>query len=170
MTDKNNAMVKFTPELQATFLDELRRTGRWAHSAEAVGVHYNTVYLHRKKDPAFEAECTAALEYFRDVLVEAAVTRAVDGIEETIYNKDGEITGTRIKYSDRLLELLLKRHDPKFRDSHQIDVKVDAQVGVLLVQAPSADSASWKDRFDGKQLPPRGQGLNLPESVVDSEA
>lgn len=55
-------------------------------------------------------------ERYRESLVSEAHRRAVDGVEEPVFHK-GHLVGTVTRYSDRLLELMLKSKVPDFRTS-----------------------------------------------------
>jgi len=109
---------KFTPRAQQIYLDELIRTGAVVKSCAAAGVSYKCVRDFRLKSPEFREQVELALELHRDRLLEEATRRAVDGWDERpVVDDEGNIVGYVHKYSDRLLELLLKRADPSFRDN-----------------------------------------------------
>ena len=60
--------------------------------------------------------------------------RAIDGFEEPVFYQ-GAVVGAVRKYSDRMLELLLKGHAPeKYKDrvQHSGDVKVNVTEQALL--------------------------------------
>lgn len=120
--------TKFDAWARAAFLRNLAETGRLYDSAEAAGVCYTTMRSFReggtRHDPVFEQQVQDALDEYRDRLRAEIHRRGVEGwVERGIYGKEGEHLGDVVKYSDRLLELLAKRHDPAFRDH----VHVDAQ-------------------------------------------
>jgi hypothetical protein len=70
--------------------------GNISQAAEAAGVSTDRVYWHRKTDPQFEADFQEALEMATQNLEQEAFKRAKRG-------------------SDKLIEFLLDRRDPKYR-------------------------------------------------------
>lgn len=55
---------------------------------------------------------------------EALKTRAITGVEEKVYTQSGKLAGTRTKYSDKLLEVMLKAENPeKYSEKHQHEVR-----------------------------------------------
>lgn len=69
-----------------------------------------------------------------DALEHKARERAL-GWEEPVYNKDGDVVGTRKVYSDKMMEMLLKAHRPeKFRE--KFDHQVQHGGGVILIPKP----------------------------------
>jgi hypothetical protein len=81
------------------------------------------------RDPEFataweqaEADGLAALE-------SEAVRRAYSGWQERpVVDKDGNTVGHVHKYSDRLMEIILKAKLPEYRDRAQLDVNAEARV------------------------------------------
>lgn len=134
------------PEQAAKLFEELAHTGRVAQSCKAVGVSKTRVQEQKGNDPDFAAKYQEALELYSEKLEQEAERRGHDGVDEPVYHK-GEIQGTVKRFSDRLLELLMKKNNPQFRES----VKVDAAIsgGVLLVTSPEKDPEKWRQKHDG---------------------
>ena len=81
------------------FLDALRLSGIVTRAAEVAGIHRDTAYFERQRDPIFAQEWAAALDRGVDMLEDVAKHRAFEG-------------------SDTLLIFLLKAHRPqKYRDT-----------------------------------------------------
>ena len=87
----------------------------WGKALEkegAVWADMSVLHLH----PSMNALCVACRDAgtaaIRQARLSAAHSRAVDGWQEPVYGKDGEVKGSITRYSDRLLELLLKGDDP----------------------------------------------------------
>ena len=137
--------VKFNKRAKDKFLAHFREHGLLHLAAKAANVTTETVRNHRKDDPEFSEAYDTALEEFRDELEQEAYRRAVQGVEEDHYFK-GDHTHTTVKYSDRLMELLLKRHRPEYRDKITADVNV--QGGVLLLPTNELDSKEWEETPD----------------------
>lgn len=144
----NGRKTRFTPRRREKFLEVFRRTGLLNKSAEAVDVHPETVRRLRKDDSDFAAEYDEALQHFRETLEAEACRRAVEGCQEEIYYQ-GDVCGVRLNYSDRMLELLLKRHIPEFRDKHSVDMTVGG--GVLVVPGNAESVEEWERRQKEEQ-------------------
>ena len=80
--------------------------------AEGLKLNRGTVYAWRDRDEAFADSWDEAADAAGDVLETEARRRAVDGIETPIFF-EGEKVGTKVTYSDRLLEFLLKGRRPE---------------------------------------------------------
>ncbi|MGB7373007.1 hypothetical protein [Pontixanthobacter sp.] len=110
----------WTPARQAAFLRELSATHNVAAAARAVGMSRQSAYQLRAKlrGEPFDAAWEAAFVTRFDVLAEAALDRALNGVEVPHYY-NGELVGTSRRYDERLtLSLLsmrrtLARPEPK---------------------------------------------------------
>lgn len=111
------------PPLYEKYLTTLENTGRFVAAADSVGCEVNAVQRYRKANPGFEALCQQALERYRDSFYVAARQRAVDGVQKPIIGGQyrDEIVCYETVYSDKLLELFLKRFDPEFRTHKVVD-------------------------------------------------
>lgn len=112
------------------YLRVLSLSGQYMTAADAVGCDRRTGLRLRETDPEFAEQCEVALERYRATLVEEARRRAVDGIDKAVIGgqfKD-EIILYEKQYSDRLLELMLKRHIPEFRDSSKVETSGNVTV------------------------------------------
>lgn len=89
------------------FLAALAECGILTRAAEAAGVDRVTVWRRRQDDAEFSAACDMAIDLASDKLEAEAIRRAVDGVEEPVYQQ-GVLIGTKTVYSDSLLALLLK--------------------------------------------------------------
>ena len=155
--------VKFDADAKERFLEHYRETGALYKSAEYAGVTSTTVYDHRGTDDAFAQAMDEAKGMYRDAVSTEVRRRAIEGWEEAVYQR-GEKVGTIRKYSDRMLELEAKRHEPEYRDKQQVDVNHTG--GVLVVGSTSQSDAEWAKQWAslhvdaspaGEELPPRGQ-------------
>lgn len=105
------------------FLEELAQSGNVTLAAQAAGSNRNTFYEHRKADDAFAADWDEALEIATDALEAEARRRALHGVEEPLVSKgrilrddDGNPVVIR-RYSDSLMQMLLRAHRPeKYRE------------------------------------------------------
>lgn len=89
------------------FLAALAECGILTQAAELAGIDRVTVWRRRQDDADFSAACDRAIDMAADKLEAEARRRAVDGVEEPVY-QGGQLIGTRTVYSDSLLALLLK--------------------------------------------------------------
>lgn len=141
-----------TPKHVETYLETLRETGRKYDSAAAAGMSFAWIRKLRR-DPEFCEWEEESMEAYRDSIQKEAHRRAVTGWDEPIIggkDKDTVVTTVR-RYSDRLLELLLKRHIPEFREKWEGEVKVTG--GVLVAPVSPATTDDWMKKYGGPQLP-----------------
>lgn len=89
------------------FLGALAECGILSQAAEAAGVDRATVWRRRQDDAEFSAACDQAIDMAADKLEAEARRRALEGVEEPVY-QGGQLIGTKTVYSDSLLALLLK--------------------------------------------------------------
>ena len=106
MTKLRKEMVYITPEIKEKFLVMVAKTHRKHQSAYRAGVHPKTIDRELKRDPEFQTAYEDACQHY------------LDSLEELI--------DVRARQSDRILELLAKRHIPAYRD--KVHVKSDTTV------------------------------------------
>lgn len=90
------------------FLAAYELNGVIATTARQVGIDQSTVFQAVKEDPTFAAAFEQAKNVFVDRLEKEAVRRATQGVEEPVY-QGGMMVGTRLRYSDQLMQFLLER-------------------------------------------------------------
>lgn len=101
------------------FIQALTDTGNVSEAARAIGMSRQRLYEYREEDEAFKEEWDEAIEYATDALEKEARRRALEGWQEPVFYR-GDVAGYVVKYSDRMLELLLKAHRPaKYRDNYK---------------------------------------------------
>lgn len=93
-----------TERARATFLKAFAETCNVSESARRAGIGRRTAYDWKAVDPAFSSMWEEAEEMAADKLEMVAWTRATSG------------------ESDRMLEILLKGHRPKYRDKHHVEL------------------------------------------------
>ncbi len=115
----------------------LAETGSKYKACEALSFNYSTVQNAIKDaagggDDEWQDLWDSSYDQFRDRLEQAAITRHVDGVLSTRFDKDGNIISEERVFSDRMGELLLKGHFPeRFRDK----IFVSGSVGLEPVDA-----------------------------------
>lgn len=113
---KRGRRYKVNKRRISIFLNSLEQAYSVTKAAQAAGLSAPTLYDLRRNDKDFAIAWAAAQDRAIDRVEAAAYERAVDGIAEPIYQR-GELVGTRQVYSDRLAELLLKAHRPRYRQA-----------------------------------------------------
>ena len=120
------------------FLEELAETGRFYDSCKAAGVAYMT--MQKFRDPQYEwydadfvEEVAEAIEAYTDKCRAEVHRRGVEGwVERGIFDKDGTHLGDVVRYSDRLLELHIKKHDPGYREHVSVDARAAVAAGGVI--------------------------------------
>lgn len=99
----------WTTEKQVDFLRMLAATQSVAAAARSVGMGRQSAYKLRARlsDQPFGAGWRMAMHNARDTLVEAAIDRAVNGVEVPHFWK-GEMIGTSRRFDERLTTALLR--------------------------------------------------------------
>lgn len=103
----------WTAKRQAAFLRELAATHNVSAAAQAVGMSRQSAYKLRARlqGEPFDKAWDAAFQTRFDALAEAALERAMNGVEVPHYC-NGELVGTSRKYDERLtLALLAMKRD-----------------------------------------------------------
>lgn len=140
-TWKNKPVVeqrRFDDRAAAKFLGYYAATGRKAASAKAAGVSYNTVRAWEVHDEDFGTLVMEAHQEWLEHLEREAFRRGVEGVlEPVVAGRDPEIVTYVRKYSDKLLELLMKKADPTGYGNRGSEVNVSVKTGVLVAPAPT---------------------------------
>jgi len=108
LPEKTTRLDGWTAEKQTAFLQMLAATQSVAVAAKAVGMSRQSAYKLRARldDAPFGAAWRMATQSARNVLVEAALDRAINGVEVPHYWQ-GELVGTSRRYDERLTAPLL---------------------------------------------------------------
>lgn len=120
--------AKITDDTKQRFLFALCEVGNESEAAAIAGCSASGIRRHADPDaPCFDPEFAEAWANARETFIaslhRAAVKRAVEGWEEPIIGGEfrDEVVAHKPMFSDRLLEVLLKRYDPQFRDKVTIE-------------------------------------------------
>jgi hypothetical protein len=106
----------------ATFIYHLREFPNVSAACIASNITRETAYTHRKLYPEFAWAWEEAEEMSVDALEEACYKRAKEGYEEPVYQQ-GEMVGTKLKFSDTLACLILKGRRPLiYGDKSTLDI------------------------------------------------
>jgi len=130
--------ARFTEARQTRYFEAIKEHGEPDLARDEVGITYETVRLHRKKTPGFAEAEEEALRIYRARLAAKVHERGYEGVQEAIYWQ-GMVVGWVTKYSDRMLELQVKRHIPEYRDKVTVQNEHSGSIGLLsdLSQLPA---------------------------------
>ena len=159
--------VKFTDDLKKRYVLLLSQYGIKYKCAKGVGVSPVTTRLHEREDEEFAEACEFALDIFRASLEETVIDRAVHGWDEPVFSqKLGTQIGVIKKFDNRLLELLVKRHIPAFREKQQVDINITG--GVLVAPSGPQKAEDWEKKHRGDIIdvePEKSKQLDDNQSI-----
>ena len=138
----DNLPTKFDADMRHRFLQYYALTGQLVKSSREIGISPTTVRTLRKNDPAFDEAMQEAADEFRESIEREVLRRAVFGVDEPVF-QGGEEVGTKRVYSDALLMMAMKKFDPSYKETHQVDVNVSP--GVLAVPMTESEE-DWEKR------------------------
>ena len=121
----------FDDAAKRRYLDTLLETGEKALARQAVPIARQTIAGHRKHDPKFREDEDEALRIYRANLAKEVHRRAVQGVQEPVIWQ-GTTVGWKTIYSDRLLELQIKRHYKDYTD--RVALKTDGSSSLTTEQ------------------------------------
>lgn len=154
VTTLERGSYRFDEDARTRFLLNYMTSGKVYESARAAGVSEETVRHYAKHNiEGFGDLYDEAKGLFREKIESEIQRRAIEGVDEPIIGgKDRDEVVTYVKrYSDRLLELLAKRHIPEYRDKQQLDVNVSG--GVMIVPGRAMTQESWIEATANERLP-----------------
>lgn len=132
---KRNRHDGWTAERQRAFIEALARTGSVSHAANAVNMATEGAYqlrLHPKAE-SFRKAWAAALDFGIQWLEDAAIERALNGVIEPVFGRDGQI-GERRRYNDRLLMFILRHRMAERYAPYKDDVLTPRREAELRAQ------------------------------------
>ena len=158
---------------QAAFLRELAATHCVARAAQSVGMSRQSAYALRArlKGEPFDRAWQAALINRFDELAEAAMERALNGVEVPHFHK-GELIGTSRKFDERLTVALLAmrqsfRPGPPPYGSPAADYRAD-EFG-RLVERVERGPATWDEEKLQVHLALLGDDDDEEEDAADDD-
>jgi hypothetical protein len=103
------------------FLEAYAKCGNVSEACRETGFNRRVHYTRLASDEQYARDFADAQEQANDVLEAEARKRAVDGWDEPVFQGGAQV-GVVHKYSDTLLQFLLKGDRPKkFREQHAIE-------------------------------------------------
>ena len=112
----------WTPEVQRSFIQALADTGLVEHAARAVDMSVQSAYKLRNAPDSrsFAQAWHAALASAAGRVLDLAFTRAIEGDEIPLFDRDGCRIGARWKIDNRMAMFILRAYMPdRFRHAHQ---------------------------------------------------
>jgi hypothetical protein len=105
----------WSPDVQRRFVEALADTGLVSAACQAVDMSVASAYRLRRAPGAesFARAWDAALDAAADHLAAVAFSRALEGVEVPVFDRDGCRIGARRQYNDRLLMFLLRAYRPE---------------------------------------------------------
>ena len=105
----------WTEEKQRRFIEVLADTGLVSVAARAVGMSRESAYRLRRSahGAAFARAWDAARDHSGGVIEDIAFERALEGVEQNVFDENGEVVCTKRVYNDRLLMFLLRHLKPE---------------------------------------------------------
>lgn len=134
---------RWTPELQARFVEELRKCFAPASIAHNLGISYETYRKRKNTNPEFKAAVEEARKVYTASLYQEVHRRAVDGVDKGVYY-EGVCVAKEKVYSDGLLLRHITKFDPSYQEktASSVDQRTTVQGNVELM----------KDGFAGLSL------------------
>lgn len=124
----------WTEEKQRRFIETLADTGLVNVAARAVGMSRASAYALRRAahGAAFGRAWDAARQHAAGLIEDIAFERAIEGTEQEVLDRDGNVVATRLVHDNRLLKYLLSHLKPERYGRGQ-----GGQVGPVPEPAPA---------------------------------
>lgn len=146
----NHAKILAKQRRQKAFLEAYKIGGTIVSGCKAAKVSRRVVLNWRTREPEFAQRFLEAHEEASEALETEARRRAKDGWDEPVFY-EGEIVGSKRKYSDTLLIFLMKGNLPekyKERFEHSGDVDHPVSVELDLTKLSDEELQSLEDIVD----------------------
>lgn len=154
----------WTPEKQRRFIETLADTGLVNVAAHAVGMSRASAYQLRRAPhgAAFARAWDAARQQAAGLIEDIAFERAIEGTEQEVLDRDGNVVATRLVHDNRLLKYLLSHLKPERygRD----------RTAAPPASAPEAATLDATLRAMEPALPAPPEQLLDPETLADELA
>ncbi|PTS90749.1 hypothetical protein DBR17_00845 [Sphingomonas sp. HMWF008] len=112
----------WTPDVQRSFIQALAETGLVEQAARAVDMSVQSAYRLRNapESGGFARAWQAALASAAQRVLDLAFTRAIEGDEIPLFDRDGCRVGARWKVDNRMAMFILRAYMPdRFRHAHE---------------------------------------------------
>lgn len=112
----------WTPDVQRSFIQALADTGIVEEAARTVNMSVQSAYRLRRApgSAGFARAWEAALACAAERVLDLAFTRAIQGEDVPVFDRDGNRIGAKWRTSDRLTMFILRAYMPdRFRHAHE---------------------------------------------------
>lgn len=141
----------WTEEKQRRFIEVLADTGLVGAACKEVGMSRASAYRLRRAAHAgaFARAWDLARERAGALIEDIAFERAIEGVEVETFDGEGELSGVRRVYNDRLLTFLLRHLRPERYSAAARERRGAAIVSVSGPDGQGASEASMDHSLDG---------------------
>lgn len=136
--------IKFDDKVKEDFLNDLAIHGKTALACKTVDINVWTFREHYKVDPDFAQAVDETIDMLNAGRAAQIEQEALEGAVRQTFNGKGELVGEQRVYETKLREMILKRSDPAYRESSQVDINFK---GGCLVLPAVAGIEDWEKTF-----------------------
>lgn len=151
--------IKFDDQQKTIFLRAFAKDNLKFRAAEKAGVSLRTIKNHYENDPEFAELFDAAVDSYRDQIVDHHRGLVLDGEIHKRFNGKGEIIEEKHVYPIRLIELELKRVDHEFRERSSVDL---THAGGVMIAPAEVTPEKWIEEQEEANA-----AKDAPEGVDD---
>lgn len=168
----------WTEEKQRRFIEVLADTGLVGTAAKAVGMARETAYRLRRSahGAAFARAWDAARHHAGGLIEDIAFERAIEGVEQDVYDGNGEVVAARLVHDNRLLKYLLSHLKPERYGARAADARLPApaveeslRAMEPVLPAPPEQGMTPDDLADALDLADAADGV-LPRFLNEQRA
>lgn len=124
---------KIAHRKKRAFLAAYAECGTITHAAEAAGIDRRSHYNWLNDDPEYAEAFEQAKQMSIEALEKEARRRAIEGVQEPVY-QGGKLVGHKRRYSDTLLMFLLNGLAPeKYKERKEVQHTGDQTINVRFV-------------------------------------
>lgn len=134
---RRQRMDGWTEEKQRRFIEELADIGLVGRAAKAVGMTRESAYRLRRAPhaTAFADAWDVARQHAAGLIEDIAFERAIQGVEQDVYDGHGNVVAARLVYDNRLLQYLLTRLKPECYGTRSASAAAAPQPAPVLEQS-----------------------------------
>lgn len=148
-------------------LDKIAEAMPQKKAAESSGVPWRTWYGWKERTPELQDDVVKCLEMAGETIEEEIRRRAIDGVDEPVY-QGGKLVGHVKRYSENLLLALARAHMPhRYDRGGAMNMKnlTDAELHEIAGTARVRGAGPAREAAAGIRDGSRGDGVAEPPSV-----
>lgn len=123
------------------YINELRKHGNAAKALSIAKAARHWVWEWRQKSPEFAVAHEEAVKCGIQCLADEAWRRAYEGVKRPVY-QGGVRVGYVQEFSDSLLMFLMKKHDPSYRETYDVNLGNQGNKPFMLQMMLHPDGAA----------------------------